>query len=316
MIDNTHVVVLKGTGRDMIPVPEMAAFAERFGFTFVAHAVGDANRSGRVERMFRFIQRGFLPGRRFADWADANRQARAWCDRVNARPKRHLKASPRELFAVGTPGPAPAAPLDPEPYLLHERLVDIEGYVTLHTNRYSVPTTYIGRRLQVRETPDRIVIYDGPRELTTHPREAEPRSRYVFRPEHRPPRGQGWRHARDPVPEETALLRLLPESAAYLAGLKQRGKLQTTLAVRQLLRMAREYPREPLLGALQTAAHYGLYDLVRLERLVLRGIATDYFQLPLDPDPLPGDAADEPTDGRTPATPEEPPLEPHGREPA
>jgi hypothetical protein len=104
----------------------------------------------------------------------------------------------------------------------------------------------------VRETPDRIVIYDGPRELTTHPREAEPRCRYVFRPEHRPPRGQGWRHARDPVPEETALLRLLPESAAYLAGLKQRGKLQTTLALRQLLRMAREYPREPLLRALLT----------------------------------------------------------------
>ena len=103
MIDNTHVVVLKGTGRDMIPVPEMAAFAERFGFTLVAHAVGDANRSGRVERMFRFIERGFLPGRRFTDWADANRQARAWCDRVNARPKRQLKATPRELFAAEHP---------------------------------------------------------------------------------------------------------------------------------------------------------------------------------------------------------------------
>lgn len=316
MIDNTHVVVLKGTGRDMIPVPEMAAFAERFGFTFVAHAVGDANRSGRVERMFRFIQRGFLPGRRFADWAEANRQARAWCDRVNARPKRHLKASPRELFAVEHAALRRLPRWIPEPYLLHERLVDIEGYVTLHTNRYSVPTVFIGRRLQVRETAERVIIYDGPREITTHPREAEPRSRYVFRPEHRPPRGQGWRQERDPVPEETALLRLLPESAAYLAGLKQRGKLQTTLALRQLLRMAREYPREPLLGALQTAAHYGLYDLVRLERMVLRGIATDYFQLPLYPDPLPGDAADEPTDGRTPATPEEPPLEPHGRAPA
>ena len=27
MIDNTHVVVLRGTGREMVPVPEMAAFA-------------------------------------------------------------------------------------------------------------------------------------------------------------------------------------------------------------------------------------------------------------------------------------------------
>jgi transposase len=37
MIDNTHVVVLQGTGRDMVPVPEMAAFAERYGFRFKAH---------------------------------------------------------------------------------------------------------------------------------------------------------------------------------------------------------------------------------------------------------------------------------------
>jgi hypothetical protein len=40
MIDNTHVVVLRGTGREMIPVPEMEVFGERFGFRFVAHQVG------------------------------------------------------------------------------------------------------------------------------------------------------------------------------------------------------------------------------------------------------------------------------------
>ena len=50
MIDNTHVVVLRGSGRDMVPVPEMTAFGERFGLQFVAHAIGHANRSGRVER--------------------------------------------------------------------------------------------------------------------------------------------------------------------------------------------------------------------------------------------------------------------------
>jgi hypothetical protein len=300
----------------MLPVPEMAAFAERFGFTFVAHAVGDANRSGRVERMFRFIERGFLPGRQFTDWTDANRQARAWCDRVNARPKRHLKATPRELFAVEHPALRRLPRWIPEPYLVHERLVNIEGYVILHTNHYSVPPVFIGRRLEVRETPDRVIIYDGPREVTTHPREPEPCTRYLLRPEHRPPRGEGWRRERDPFPEEKALLGLLPEIAAYLSGLKRRGKLQTTLAFRQLLRMAREYPREPLLAAIQTAAHYGLYDLGRLERMVLRGIATTYFQLPLTLDPLPGEPAHDPTDGRTPAAPEEPPPAPDGREPA
>jgi hypothetical protein len=56
MIDNTHVVVLRGSGRDMVPVPEMAALGERLGFQFVAHAIGSANRSARVERPFRFIE--------------------------------------------------------------------------------------------------------------------------------------------------------------------------------------------------------------------------------------------------------------------
>jgi hypothetical protein len=65
MIDNTHVVVLRGTGREMVPVPEMAAFGDRFGFEFVAHAVGDANRSARIERPVRFIEGNFLAGRTF-----------------------------------------------------------------------------------------------------------------------------------------------------------------------------------------------------------------------------------------------------------
>ena len=67
MIDNTHVVVLRGTGREMVPVPEMEAFAERYGFRFHAHEKGDANRSARVERPFHFIENNFLAGRTFAE---------------------------------------------------------------------------------------------------------------------------------------------------------------------------------------------------------------------------------------------------------
>ena len=66
LIDNTHLVVLKGTGRDMVPVPEMAAFADRYGFRFQAHAIGNANRSARVERSFRYIETNFLAAVPFA----------------------------------------------------------------------------------------------------------------------------------------------------------------------------------------------------------------------------------------------------------
>ena len=146
MIDNTHVVVLRGTGREMIPVPEMEAFAERFGFHFVAHERGDANRSARVERPFWFIERNFLVGRKFGSWEDLNQQARQWCDRVNSTYKKHIRAIPRELFAVERMHLKPLPAWIPEVYRLHQRTVDVEGYVSVNSMRYSVPVAWIGHR--------------------------------------------------------------------------------------------------------------------------------------------------------------------------
>ncbi len=281
MIDNTHVVVLRGTGREMIPVPEMAAFAERFGFGFVAHELGHANRSVRVERPFWFIERNFLAGRTFSSWEDLNSQARQWCDKVNSTYKKHIRAVPRELFAVERVHLKPLPVWIPEVYRLHQRLVDLEGYIALHGNRYSVPVDWIGRRVEVRETRDKIEIQLDARHLVTHRRIAEAENQRVVLPEHRPPRGQ--RARPDPHAEEKAILTAAPELADYVVALKQRSRKIVTLALRQLLRLVREYPREPLLAAVRDAAHYGLYDLDRLERMILRRVAREYFLLDKGP---------------------------------
>lgn len=278
MIDNTHVVVLHGTGREMVPVPEMAAFAERFGFRFEAHERGDANRSGRVERPFHFVENHFLVGRSFASWQDLNQQARQWCERVNATYKKHIRAVPRELFVLEQAQLRPLPVWMPEIYRLHERLVDVEGYVVLHTNRYSVPVAWIGRRVEVRETKDKVEIQLDARNQVTHQRIAEAEHGRMLLREHRPPRGQGSSRP-DPHPEEALILKAAPELADYVAALKQHSRKLVTLVLRQLLRFVREYPRQPLLSAVSDAARYGLYDLDRVERMILRRVARDYFLL-------------------------------------
>jgi Mu transposase, C-terminal domain len=278
MIDNTHVVVLRGTGIAMVPVPEMEAFGERFGFRFAAHERGDANRSARVERPFDFIDNNFLAGRTFSGWQDLNQQARQWCDRVNGTYKKHLRAVPRELFAVERLHLKPLPVWVPEVYRLHERIVDVEGYVALHSSRYSVPVAWIGRRVEVRETKDKLEIQLDSRHIVTHQRVPEGEYQRITLAEHRPPRGQGIKRT-DPHPEEQAILQTAPELADYLAALKKRGHRYLTIALRQLLRIVREYPRSPVLSAVSEAARYGLYDLDRLERMVLRRIARDYFLL-------------------------------------
>jgi transposase len=282
MIDNTHVVVLRGTGREMIPVPEMEAFAERFGFRFVAHQIGNANRSARVERPFSFIENNFLAGRTFTSWEDLNQRARQWCDKVNSTYKKHIRAVPRELFAVERMHLKPLPAWIPEVYRLHQRTVDVEGYVSVNSIRYSVPVAWIGHRVEVRETRDKIELEMDARHIVTHARAVTPLSQRVTLTAHRPPRGEGVKRS-DPHPEEKAIVEAAPETALYVAALKQKSRKVVALALRQLLRMLREYPREPFLAAVHEAAQYGLYDLDRLERMILRRVARDYFLL-LDPD--------------------------------
>lgn len=284
MIDNTHVVVLSGTGREMTPVPEMAAFGERFGFTFRAHEKGDANRSAHVERSFDHVDNNFLAGRRFASFADANAQARTWSDKVNAAHRRKLHASPRELFAAERIRMRRLPKHVPEVYLLHQRIVDTEGYVNVSRNRYSVPWRLMGRQVEVRETKERMDIFDGPRRVASHERVAEPIDARVMLAEHRPPRTEGvFANARRTPLEEQRLAERMPEMTPYVALLRSRGRGHHR-DLRGLLRMIDEYPSAPLLAALREALRYGLADIERLERMILRRIAKDFFVLRPDAD--------------------------------
>lgn len=283
MIDNTHVVVLRGTGKDMVPVPEMAAFGERYGFEFHAHEKGDANRSARVENPFNFIDNNFLAGREFRDWEHANQEARLWCDKVNATYSPKMHASRRELFAAEFPKLKPLPIWVPEVYLLHHRIVDAEGYVHVDGNRYSAPYQLIGRRMEVRETRDRIEVFEGPRKVADHARHIGSNDKWITLPEHRPPRGQG-RSRNSSRPEEKELICIDPRLSAYVAGLKRHSNGSGVFGMRRLLRLVRDYPREPLISAIETAEHYRLYDLDRLERMILRQIANDYFVVPIDRD--------------------------------
>ena len=59
-------------------------------------------------------------------------------------------------------------------YRLHQRTVDVEGYVSVNSIRYSVPVPWIGRRVEVRETRDKIDIELDARHIVTHDRALTP----------------------------------------------------------------------------------------------------------------------------------------------
>lgn len=282
-IDNSSVIRLRGTGALMEPAPAMAAFAERFGFAFGAYELGDKDRNALAERNFDYIENNFYPGRAFASFADLNAQLRAWCERVNANPRRlwgHVKRVPDELYLAERPT-LRALPLHvPEVYELHSRLVDLEAHVSLYTNRYSVPARWLRRRVEVRETLTQIRIFVGHELIAEHERVEPGLGRWVTLPEHRRQRRK--KGPRPPSPEEKTLRAAAPELGELVGRLRARHGGQALRAVRRLHRFYVEYPTEHLVDAVRDALRYGLLDLARIERMTLRRVRGDFFRLPTD----------------------------------
>jgi hypothetical protein len=286
MVDNTNVVVAYGTGKNAVMAPEMVAFGERFGFTFIAHELGDANRKARVERPFDHIENNFYKGRTFADLGDANRQLRGWCDKVGRKRKRSLKAAPIELYAAEKPHLHRLPDWVPEVVRVLTRRVGVEANVTLHTNAYPVPADLIDQQVEVHEALTAIRILHRHRVVAEYaPREPGREERVP-----RPPEMRGRRRAppAQPSPEEAVLIAAGTEFATMVALLRRHHHGGARVPIRRLHRLYLDYETERLRAALATAAAHGLYDLARIERMVLRGVAADLFRLP-----VPGDDEEE-----------------------
>jgi hypothetical protein len=280
LIDNTSVMLAAGAGENALIAPEMAAFARTLGFEFRAHRVGHPDRKGRIERNFLFVETNFLPARRFIDFDDLNRQALAWCREVaNANPKRVLGMSPEAAYLIEKPYLQPLPSALPPVYEVFDRVVDLNGYVSLESNRYSVPEPLVGQTVTLYKYPAQIQIHHRGIAVATHARLIAQRDARSTDPtHHRTPT----RASRTP-PIEAQLLRESPELEAYARALKQRGHGRGVRALRRLLEIQRTYPKEPFLAAVRQAAHFGLYDLGRLEKLILQQVAGEFFALNLGP---------------------------------
>ena len=81
--------------------------------------------------------------------------------------------------------------------------------------------------------------------------------------------------------------------ATLLDRLRAHHGGQAARAVRQLHRMYFDYPLPALEKAVGAALEYGLIDLGRIERLVLRHIAGEFFRLPGNGKKKEGDDGDQ-----------------------
>jgi hypothetical protein len=280
IIDNTSVLVAHGSGPDAQIVPEMERFGGIFGVRFVPHAVGDADRKARIERNFAYAEQNFLAGRTFSGWHDVNEQAQRWCQEIaNQKMKRSLGMSPDAAYVMEKSHLAPLPPYVPPVYQTFYRTADGAGYVQVDTNRYSVPERLIGKEVEIHKLWERIEVFFKNQKVADHPRLLDRRETRITAPAHHAP----LHHPHEgPSREEKALLGEHAWLDLFVNELKQRVSGRGVRALARLLDLKRTYPAEAFEKAIGEALHYGLYDLSRLEQIILAHVAGDFFTLEED----------------------------------
>jgi len=277
VIDNTSVILAGGAGAHAVIAPEMAAFARCLGFEFLAHRVNDPDRKGRIERPFAWVQGNFLPGRSFVSFDDLNAQALRWCIEVaNAKPKRALGMCAEAAYVMEKPHLRSLPPVLPAVYDVFDRVVDLYGYVSVDVNRYSVPERLVGRTVTVYKYYATVEIHYRRTSVAVHPRLIGMRdARHTLPGHHTVPQ----RAPRQPSLQAQLLRGEHPTLDAYVVALGAHLNGRGTRALNRLLQLKRSYPAQPFLAAVEQALKYGLFDLNRLETLVLRHVAGDFFAL-------------------------------------
>jgi len=123
-----------------------------------------------------------------------------------------------------------------------------------------------------------VLIYDKQKLVAEHERIIDKKGTRSTLPGHHPPLNRKQSH-QGPTKEELLLKGKDEALDRYIENLKKRSRGRGVLNLRRLLNLQRTYPHQPFMVAINKALDYGLYDLARLETIILENIAGDFFEL-------------------------------------
>jgi len=131
---------------------------------------GDPEAKGLVERLHDYLERSFLPGRRFSCPADFNSQLTEFLSRANARRHRVLGCRPIDRFDADRQAMLALPPVPPVTGWQHSTRLPRDHYLRFDSNDYSVHPAVIGRVVQGRADLSRVQVWCEGRVVADHQR--------------------------------------------------------------------------------------------------------------------------------------------------
>jgi len=288
VIDNTNLAVLYGTGADAVFHPEMTAFAKRYGFEWLAHEKGHANRKAGTERNFWTVETNFFPGRTFENLEDLNRQAFEWATvRYAHRPLSKSRLIPISLFETEKPCLIKLPPYIEAPAQSHERNIDRYGYITFNANHYWTPGKAVGK-ISVIEYPDKIRIFPKDAEPLEYTLPAWGVKQFKFKPDGVNINPYGPNNIKKPYHEEEKRLRDMDEICReYLDFIKatESGIRQKPKYIRELYLISKKMAKPLFIATVTRALKYRVTNIAAMSRISRQLMNKELWVFPDIPDP-------------------------------
>ncbi len=243
-------------------------YAQFRGFVVDPAVPGHATGKPKVERGIPYVRQDFFRGEDFRDLTDMQARAVVWCrDLAGTRVHGTTRQVPRIVFE--TTEHAAVLPLAPEPFdrpTWAQATVHPDHHIQFRRALYSVPTRYVGQRVEVRGDSRLVRLYHRGELIKVHPPQ--------------PPGGRATDYTDYPAERAAYALRA-PEAsirrahtlgpavgqftAVLLSGTFPWARLRQA---QKLLRLADRYGAERVNAACARALAFELLDVRRVETIL------------------------------------------------
>ena len=256
----------------VIPTPTYVRFATHYGFRPDFCEGADPESKGLVENLVGYVKSDLMiPGElSVADLARDNELGLAWCDEVNAVVHSEICAVPaerlvKELELMGT-----LPQLRASIGKLVVRKVDRLSCVRFGSARYSVPTTHIGRQVELVAQDGKIlVIFLG--EIVAEHDLVAPGETSILDEHYGRPRPMPTRAVRPKTSAEKAFCALGPAAESFIKGAAAHGITSLKGDLDELAQLEAAHGAAVLLAALERATSFGRFRAHDVRSIIAAG---------------------------------------------
>lgn len=256
----------------VVPHPDYVRFAAHYGFRPDFCEGGDPESKGVVENLVGYAQRDLVVPNDFAGkLGEANRQAKLWGLEVNGRIHSEIQAVPAGRLVEERRLMRPLPSLRPALCRGALRKVNKTQTIRFGSARYSLPTGWVGKLVEVSVIDHEVVLAEDGQEIARHPLMAP--GEVSIKDEHYQGRPRvPARAVRIRTGTERAFLALGPAAEAFLRSAAVAGTSRLAAELADVVALEGSWGREPLLAALERATRFRRFKAQDVRNILAAGL--------------------------------------------